>query len=310
MTLSVSPIWPGSSSMAIVRSMGMLQLLDGLPDAVVRPPAQLWSVLARSLGEQGADGRTALAWHWALAGTCPSPVTLSGPVGRPPDRGEILTEASADAELAHYGTDRGGQVMQARFVLQWLAGTIDPLPLWNGGARGLHVTDGAKHPRTRAEIEEAYSWALLAQQRHPWCDASAPAGDRIAFGWARGALDLLAWACGEASEGPLSGNRVTGRPTLYEVSLDACRAMTGVLVAREAGDPMRASHGESLMETFLWLAAWNPAPPVDRHGHLTFEDCPERNVACACSAVGECLQGDCPACWRVKCVPAAAGKAV
>jgi hypothetical protein len=102
MTLSVSPIWLGRSSMAIVRSMGMLQLLDGLPDAVVRPPAQLWSVLARSLGEQGVDGRTALAWHWALAGTCPSPVTLSGPVGRPPDRGEILTEASADAELAHY----------------------------------------------------------------------------------------------------------------------------------------------------------------------------------------------------------------
>ena len=190
------------------------------------------------------------------------------------------TEASADAELANHGTDPGGQVMQARFVLQWLAGTIDPLPLWNGGAKGLHVTDGAKHPRTRAEIEEVYSWALLAQQRHPWCDASAPAGDRIAFGWARGALDLLAWACGEASEGPLSGNRVTGRPTLYEVSLDACRAMTGVLLAREAGDPMRASRQESLMETFLWLAAWNPAPPVDRHGHATFEDCPERNVAC------------------------------
>ena len=64
------------------------------------------------------------------------------------------------------------------------------------------------------------------------------------------------------------------------------------------------------METFLWLAAWNPAPPVDRHGHATFEDCPERNVACACSTVGRCLQGGCPACWRVKCVPAVAGKAI
>ena len=180
--------------------------------------------------------------------------------------------------------------MQARFVLQWLAGTIDPLPLWNGGAKGLHVTDGAKHPRTRAEIEEVYSWALLAQQRHPWCDASAPAGDRIAFGWARGALDLLAWACGEASEGPLSGNRVTGRPTLYEVSLDACRAMTGVLLAREAGDPMRASHGESLMETFLWLAAWNPAPPVDRHGHADVRRLPrtERRVLHAAPSASAC----------------------
>ena len=310
MRLSASPIWPGRSGLAMVQSMGMLQLLDGLPDAVTRSPAQVWSVLARSLGEQGSDGRTALAWRWAMTGICPSPVTLSVPGGRPPDLGEVLTEAAADAELACHATDPGGQVMQARFVLQWLAGAIDSLPLWNGGAKGMHVTDGAKHPRTRAEIEEVYSWALLAQHRHPWCDASAPAGDRIAFGWARGAVNLLAWACAEAGEGPLSGNRVTGRPTLYEVSLDACRAMAGVRLAREAGDPMRASRQESVMETFLWLAAWNPAPPVDRHGHATFEDCPERNVGCSCSAVGRCLQGDCPACRRVNCVPAVAGKTV
>jgi hypothetical protein len=213
-------------------------------------------------------------------------------------------------ELAHRGTDPGGQVMQARFVLQWLAGAIDSLPLWNGGAKGLHVTGGAEHPRSRAKIEEVYSWALLAQQRHPWCDASAPAGNRIAFGWARGALDLLAWACGEASEGPLSGSGVTGRPTLYEVSLDAHRAMTGVLLAKQAGDPMRASRCESVMETFLWLAAWDPASPVDRHGHVAFEDCPERTVACGCSAVGRCPQRDCPACWRVTCVPAVAGEPV
>ena len=88
-------------------------------------------------------------------------------------------------------------------------------------------------------------------------------------------MDLLAWASGEVGEGPLSGNRATGRPTLYELSLDVCRAMTGVRLAREAGDPMRASRQESVMETFLWLAAWNPAPSVDRHGHVTFEDCPE-----------------------------------
>jgi hypothetical protein len=290
--------------------MGIVQVLDELPDATTRSPVQFWSVLARSLGEQGADGRTGLAWRWTLTGSCPSPVTLTVPGGRPPDRREILAEAAADAELVHAGTDLEGQVMQARFVLRWLAGTIEPLPLWNGGAKGLHVTNGARHPRTRAEIDEVYSWALLAQDRHPWCDASAQVGDRIAFGWARGALDLLAWACGEANEGPLSGNRVTGRPTLYEMSLDACRAMTGVRLAREAGDPMRASRNESVMETFLWLAAWNPASPVDRHGHPTFEDCPERNVACACTAAGRCLQGGCPACWRITCVPAVAGKAV
>ena len=258
--------------------MGILQVLDGLPEAVTRSPAQVWSVLARSLGEQGADGRTALAWRWVLTGACPSPVTLTSAPQRPPDRAEILAEAEAQAELAQQGIDPGGQVMQARFVLRWLTGEIDALPLWNGGPRDLHVSDGAAYPHTRAEIEEVYSWALLAEERHPWCDASAPATDRMAFGWARGAVDLLAWVCGEITEGPLTGKSVSGRPTLYEVSLDACRGMTGIRLAREASDPMRASRMESLMEVFMWLTGWNVAPPVDRHGHVAFGECQEPMV--------------------------------
>lgn len=291
-------------------AMRILPLLDGLPEAITRPPSQLWSVLARSLGEQGASGRTALAWRWALTGTCASPLTLTVAAGRPPGRGEILEEASADAELAHQGIDPGGQVMQARFVLEWVTGKIDALPLWNGGPEDLHVSDGADHPHTRAEIEEVYFWALLAQDRYPWRDASAPAAERLAFGWARGTIDLLAWACGETSESPLTGKRTFGRPTLYEVSLDACRGMTGVQLAREAGDPMRASRQESVMETFLWLAGWNSTPPVDRHGHSSFENCPERNVPCVCSSVGRCLRGGCAACGRVWCIPAAADKKI
>ena len=253
--------------------MGILQVLDGLPQAVTRSPAQVWSVLARSLGEQGADGRTALAWRWALTGACPSPVTLTSALDRPPVRAEILAEAEAQAELTQQTIDPGGQVMQARFVLQWLTGHIDALPLWNGGPNDLNVSDGAPYPHPRAEIEEMYSRALLAEERHPWCDASAPVADRMAFGWARGAVDLLAWVCGETSEGPLTGKRVSGRPTLYEVSLDACRGMTGVRLAREASDPMRASRMESLMETFLWLAGWNAAPPVDRQGRRVSDLC-------------------------------------
>jgi hypothetical protein len=81
-------------------------------------------------------------------------------------------------------------------------------------------------------------------------------------------------ACGESPEGPLSGKRVSGRPTLYDVSLDACRAMTGVRLAREAGDPMRASRMESLMETFLWLVDWNAASPVPPQGYCVFEASP------------------------------------
>jgi hypothetical protein len=239
--------------------MGILQVLDELPQAVTRPPAQVWSVLARSLGEQGADGRTALAWRWVLTGACPSPVTLMSALDRPPSRAEILGEAQAQAELTHQRIDPGGQVMQARFVLQWLTGQIDALPLWNGAPKDLNVSDGAPYPHPPAEIEEMYSRALLAEERHPWCDPSAPVADRMAFGRARGAIDLLAWVCGEALEGPLARERVSGRPTLYKVSRDTCRGMSGVQLARESGDLMRASRMESLMETFLWLAGWSTA---------------------------------------------------
>lgn len=249
--------------------MGILQMLDALPETVTRSPSQVWSVLARSLGEQGAQGRTALGWRWGLTGASPSPVTLTSSHNGPPVRADILAEAAAAAELAKPGIDPGGQVMQARFVLQWLTGEIDALPLWNGGPDDLNVCDGAPYPRDRAEIEEVYSWALRAGERHPWRDVTAPDADRTAFGWARGALDLLAWVCGETVDGPLAGKRVSGRPTLYQVSLDACRGMIGVRLGREADDPMRVSRMESLMETFLWLVAWNSTPPIDRDGHAT-----------------------------------------
>ena len=236
-------------------SMGILQVLDELPEAVTRSPAQVWSVLARSLGEQGADGRTALAWRWALTGACPSPVTLTSALDRPPVRAEILAEAEAQAELTQQTIDPGGQVMQARFVLQWLTGQIDALPLWNGGPNDLNVSDGAPYPHPRAEIEEMYSRALLAEERHPWCDASAPVADRMAFGWARGAIDLLAWVCGEIPEGPLI------RQACFR-SADALRGLAGCLPGDDrhpagpgsqrshAGQPDGVPHGD------LPVAGW------------------------------------------------------
>jgi hypothetical protein len=253
-------------------SMGILQVLDELPQAVTRPPTQVWSVLARSLGEQGADGRTALAWRWVLTGACPSPMTLTSALDRPPVRAQILAEAEAQDELTQQTIDPGGQVMQAWFVMQWLTGLIDPLPLWNGGPNDLNVSDGAPYPHARAEIEEMYSRALLAEERHPWYDASALVADRMAFGWARGAIDLLAWVCGETPEGPLTGKRVSGLPTLYDVSLDVRRGMTGVRLAREADDHMRASRIESLMEGFLWLTGWSAVPPIVSHWHVRAEE--------------------------------------
>jgi hypothetical protein len=56
------------------------------------------------------------------------------------------------------------------------------------------------------------------------------------------------------------------------------------------------------METFLWLAGWSSHPPVDRHGHGTFEDCAARGAACGCDGAGQCLGPGCPACARDRCV--------
>jgi len=220
---------------------------------------------------------------------------------RPPDRAGILAEAAAAAELAGDGADPGGQVLHARFVLRWLAGDLDEVPLWTAGPPDPQVTDGAGFARSRAEIEEAYGWTLAARLRYPWPGESGTDGAWLGFGWAFGAMQLLAWVCGEAGEGPVSGTRVAGRPALYQVSLDTRRAMTAFLHSREDGQPTGTGRLEAVMESFLWLAGWNPLPPVDRHGHAAFEDCPERETPCRCGEAGECLRGQCPACWRVSC---------
>ena len=257
-----------------MRVVRIVPLLDELPSAIVRRPGRVWNVFARSLGEQGADDRTALAWRWALTGACPSPITLSASPARPPGREELLAEAHAPAELGSPGGDPGGQVMHARFVLQWLVGEIDALPLWNGGPSDPHITDGADYSRSREEIEKTYDWAHLARTRFPWPGESTLAAAWRDFGWAFGVMQLLGWVCGELPEGPTSGLRISGGPpTLYEVSLDSRRAMTALLHARQDNQPTLAGRMEAIMETFLWLAGWNPTAPVDRHGHIAFDDC-------------------------------------
>ena len=256
----------------------------------------MWNVFARSLGEQGAHGRTALAWRWALTGACPSPVTLSLPPGSAPPRTDLLAEAMGAAELAGDKADVGGQVMQARFVLRWLAGDLDALPLWNGGQGSAHVTDGAPYARSQEEIAELYDWALMARVRYPGPGESATATDRRAFGWAFGVIQLVGWVCGEAIEGPLSGLQVSTRPTLYQVSLDVRRAMTGLLHAREDGQSVAVGRLEAVMDTFLWLAGWDPLPPVDRHGHGTFDGCPAHSTTCDCARAGRCIRAKCAAC--------------
>jgi hypothetical protein len=278
--------------------MGVLQVLDELPEAIARPPASLWLVLARSLGEQGGAGRTALAWRWALTGACPSPVTLTTAPGRPPGRDELLGEAGARAELARPGADPGDQVMQARIVLEWLAGTADALPLRSAVAAEPELTEGAALARDQAQVAAAHSWALLGRHRYSRSDGSAPGAGRQAFAWALGTLELLAWARSDAA----GGRPPAGAPTLGQVALEVSRGMTGIRLARAGQDLARVRRVEAVMETFLWLAGWSPEPPVDRHGHGTFEDCPQRSAACACAAAGRCLGAACAACADARCV--------
>jgi hypothetical protein len=297
---------PGAGGQRAYRKrMGVLQLLDELPEAITRPPSPLWSVLARSLGEQGGAGRTALAWRWALTGACPSPVSLTLAAGRPPDRAELLAEARGAAELARPDADPGDQVIQARLVLEWLAGALDAAPLRNPAPSGLSLTggaaaggpafEGAPFARGPAEIAAARSWARLGRHRYSRGDGPPAGSGRQAFAWALGALELLAWTAGE-------GRPAAGPPTLHQVALEVGQAMTGIRLAREDRDLARARRVEAVMETFLWLAGWNPLPPVDRHGHGTFEDCPARAAACGCDSAGQCLGPGCPACARDRCV--------
>jgi hypothetical protein len=150
--------------------VSIVELFDQLPGTVTPAPATVWSVFARSLGEQGADGRTALAWRWALTGTGPSPVTLRLGAGIPPGRLDLISEATADAELARPEADPGGQVMHARLVLSWLAGDLPALPLWNGAPQNRNVTNGVPIPRRLQELHHASSWALLAHWRNPSLD--------------------------------------------------------------------------------------------------------------------------------------------
>jgi hypothetical protein len=283
--------------------VGIAELLDQFSEAICQPPATLWSAFARSLGEQGAHGRTALAWRWALTGACPSPVTLSQLLGRPPSSGELIAEAKADAEVVTAGADPGGQVMQARLVLRWLAGDIDTLPLWNGGPENSPMADGAPFLRSFPEIDEVHSWAMLAQWHAPGPAAVGRVNARAVSGWARGVAQLLDWVCGVTTEGPVAGlPMAVRRPSLYQVSLDVRHAMATLHHARATGDWAVAGRMAAIMDTFAWLAGWNEDPPVDRHGHIPADDCAERDAPCGCDAGGYCLQANCPACWRVQCV--------
>jgi hypothetical protein len=167
--------------------------------------------------------------------------------------------------------------MYGRLVLQWLAGALEAVPLWNAGPQRPHITDGATNPRARAAIEEVYHRSLLACSRYPRpVEAGSGEAWRV-FGWAYGARQLLGWACGEEIASPLSGLRTAGCPTLYEISLDVRRAMTALDHARNDDQRTMIGRMEATIEIFVWLVSWNGQLPIDPDGHITSESCSGRD---------------------------------
>src|SRR5712692_5200334 len=116
-----------------VTSVTAVRVPEQLPPVIVRSRQLIEAVLAQSVLEMGGQGRTALAWAWALTGTRPSPVTLSLPPGYPPSQAEILAEVGARAEgsaaLPGVPADFCDQLGEARRVLAWLAGESDAIPV-------------------------------------------------------------------------------------------------------------------------------------------------------------------------------------
>jgi hypothetical protein len=157
-------------------------------------------------------------------------------------------------------------------------------------------------PRSPAELDNVCSWALLAQWNAPRLAEADSAGALSARGQSDGIAQLLNWASGQASESPLTRTRVPGRPSLYQLSLDAMHAMASLEESRNNGALAIAGRMEGIIETFAWFAGWEPAPPVDRHGHLAGHDCAERDVPCICDSLPVCARTDCPACWRTMCI--------
>lgn len=253
---------------------------DPLPPAVTRPRQQVQDVLAQSLLEMGEDGRTALAWQWALTGSRPSPVTLSLPPGRPPTREEVLAEADADPDgsAAPPGvpTDFCDQLGEARRVLLWLTGHSDEIPV-DCEERGRFVGARDDYARTDEEIRSVRDLAKHGLDTRDLPDHIDPAvaGDPWRWpsawmnaAWLRGVQDLLDWVLGDRPDSPLQRRRLR-QPPLRELDFEeeaaekvACQGRPGgIAVNPEVHPPPQ--YGEAICATIRWLRGESTIPPSD-----------------------------------------------
>ena len=147
---------------AYVDSVVTARVPGQLAPAIIRPRDQVEAVLEQSLQEMGGEGRTALAWQWALTRARPSPVTLSMPPGRTPSREEILAEAGAEPEgsTAPPGVpaDFCDQLGEARRVLAWLSGGSDEyrsmMTTAAGRRRPRRLLPHRRHHRTSPRLRD------------------------------------------------------------------------------------------------------------------------------------------------------------
>ncbi len=244
-------------------------------------------MLAQSIREMGADGRTALAWEWALTGTRPSPVTMSLAPGYPPSREEILAEADAEPEgsTAPPGvpTDFCDQLGEARRVLAWLAGGSDEIPV-DDGNRGRFVGARDDYARTDDDIRQVRDSALRGLKScdlpepmdpddalHPWRWSAG----RMNAAWLHGVRDLLDWVLGERHASPLC-ERAVGVPTVYDLTYEDGAADDVIMQGRPGGlrvDPctlIPPQYGEGIQATIRWLRGESTTPPANTEGRSPY----------------------------------------
>jgi hypothetical protein len=273
-----------------VRYMATADIPDPLPEAIARPRHHVQAVRAQSLLETSTDGRTALAWEWALAGTRPSPVTLSLAPGQPPSRGQILAEAIAPPEgsTAPPGvpTDCCDQLAETRRVLAWLAGATDEIPADSEG-RGRLIGARDDYARTDHDIRQVRDHAQRGIEAHDSPEAAKLAdtggpGRRDASqantAWLRGVGDQLDWILGDRPDSPLC-HRAVGLPTVYDLTYEesaaheiAAQGRLGGMAADGATYPPQ--YGEAIQATIRWLRGEVTIPPVDQEAAGAYDSRP------------------------------------
>jgi hypothetical protein len=264
-----------------------MQIPRSLPAAIVRPHQHIEAVLAQSLREMGDQGRTALAWAWALTGSRPSPVTLSLPTGHPPTRPEILAEADAEPEgstaPAGVPSDYCDQLGEARRVLLWLTGESDEIPV-DDANHGRLIGARDDYARTDAEIRHVRDRAQRGLDAFDSPDFVDPGGSADPWrrspewmnaAWLCAVRDLLDWVLGDRSTAPLSG-RAVDTPTAYDLTHEENIADDIIQQGRPGGLPTDPAtypppqYGEAIHATAHWLRAETTAVPVDEHSNSPY----------------------------------------